>query len=228
MTPPLLYPRLEPPWLIAELGTSLRVLSFAPYRSGFVMADRIVWRELRNADLPVDLAVSDWVTAEMTEAGHAEAVGMLTSRDVTKFQRKETRVESARVAAIATVGLGNAERIGTRTPRDWSFERYGTINIAVQIAEGLTEAAQIEALSIATQARTAAVVDAGLRLPHGPVTGTGTDCIAIAAPKGDTAYAGLHTALGEAIGAAVYQTVATGAAVWIKENPEMMRNVFGA
>ena len=42
MTPPLLYPRLEPPWLIAELGTSLRVLSFAPYRSGFVMAARNV------------------------------------------------------------------------------------------------------------------------------------------------------------------------------------------
>lgn len=223
----MLTPTLTRPWLVADLGAPMRVLSFAPYRPGFVTAHHIVWRELRNADLPPEVCVSDWISSEMAKAGHAEAVGMLTSRNVTKFQRAEAEVDGTRVAAIATVGLGNAERIGSRTPRDWGVEQFGTINIAVQLSEAVTETAQIEALSIAAQARTAAVMEAGLSFPHGPVTGTGTDCLALAAPDGAQEYAGLHTALGEAIGAAVYTAVAQGAAVWVAENPEMMRKVFG-
>ncbi|WP_417278200.1 adenosylcobinamide amidohydrolase [Celeribacter sp.] len=223
----MLTPTLTRPWLVADLGAPMRVLSFAPYRPGFVTAKHIVWRELRNADLPPTVCVSDWISSEMAKAGHAEAVGMLTSRNVTKFQRAEAEVEGIRVAAIATVGLGNAERIGSRTPRDWGVEQFGTINIAVQLSEAVTETAQIEALTIAAQARTVAVMEAGLRFPHGPVTGTGTDCLALAAPPGDQAYAGLHTALGEAIGAAVYRAVSQGAAGWVSENPVMMRTVFG-
>jgi Uncharacterized conserved protein len=222
-----LRPHLERPWLIADLGAPMRVLSFAPYRPGFVTARHIVWRELKNADLPVGLEVDDWIGPEMARAGHVDAVGLLTSRNITKFKRSEATVEDARVAALATVGLGNAERIGARTPRDWAVESYGTINIAVQTDTPLIEAAQIEALTIAAQARTAAVMEAGLRFTGGPVTGTGTDCIALAAPAGSGAYAGLHTALGEAIGRAVYNAVAEGAAEWVRENPVMMRKVFG-
>jgi len=226
--PALLRPTLAPPWLVADLGAELRVLSFAPHRPGFVRARRIVWRALRNADLTPELDVGTWVAAEMAGAGHAAAVGLLTSRDVARFVRVETCVEGHRVAALATVGLGNAERVGHRQHRSPEAEGYGTINIAVQLATGLSEAAQIEALTIATQARTAAVSEAGLRFAQGTVTGTGTDCIAIAAPEGREAYAGLHTALGEALGAAVFRAVAEGAADWVAENPEMMRKVFGA
>jgi adenosylcobinamide amidohydrolase len=48
------------------------------------------------------------------------------------------------------------------------------------------------------------------------VTGTGTDCIVVAAPQtGDPAnFAGLHTAIGEAVGAAVYRVIRDGIAVW--------------
>jgi adenosylcobinamide amidohydrolase len=73
----------------------------------------------------------------------------------------------------------------------------------------------IEALSIATQARTAAVMDVNLMLPTGRATGTGTDCIAVAARPGPALYAGLHTDIGEALGAAVYQATMTGARDWI-------------
>lgn len=219
---------LARPWLVADLGAELRVLSFAPHRPGFVRARRIVWRELRNADLTPELDVDAWIGAEMAQNGHAQAVGLLTSRDVTRFVRTEACVEGHRVAALATVGLGNAERVGHRQHRSPEAEGYGTINVAVQLATGLSEAAQIEALTIATQARTAAVIEAGLRFGQGAVTGTGTDCIAIAAPEGREAYAGLHTALGEALGAAVFRAVAEGAADWVAENPAMMRAVFGA
>lgn len=51
------------------------------------------------------------------------------------------------------------------------------------------------------------------------VTGTGTDCIVIAAPRGEdrASFAGLHTALGEAVGKAVYNATADGVKTWRKD-----------
>jgi adenosylcobinamide amidohydrolase len=77
-------------------------------------------------------------------------------------------------------------------------------------------AARLEALSIATEARTAEVMASGLRLPTGLATGTGTDCIAIAAPEGAARYAGLHTEIGEAVGRAVRYAVAQGVGLWMQ------------
>ncbi|MFN3723416.1 MAG: adenosylcobinamide amidohydrolase [Paracoccaceae bacterium] len=212
---------LNRPWLVADLGVPRRVLSFAPYRSGFVTARHVVWREVRDADLTVDLDVADWFSRDLARQGHAAAVGLLTSRDVGRFVRTQAEVEGQRVACLATVGLGNAEAVGSRRAVNgvgWSTD-YGTINLLVQIAAGLTEAAQIEALTIVAQARTAAVMACGLRLPDGrQATGTGTDCIAIAADPGPITFAGLHTAVGEAVGRAVHDAVATGAADWVAEN----------
>ncbi|MEO1272728.1 MAG: adenosylcobinamide amidohydrolase, partial [Myxococcota bacterium] len=48
-------------------------------------------------------------------------------------------------------------------------------------------------------------------------TGTGTDCIVLAAPPGHAVYAGLHTAVGEAVGRAVYDAVAAGVRGWMAE-----------
>jgi adenosylcobinamide amidohydrolase len=54
-------------------------------------------------------------------------------------------------------------------------------------------------------------------LRHGPATGTGTDCIAVAAPAGSCTYAGLHTDIGEAVGTAVYRATLAGARDWMDE-----------
>ncbi len=116
---------------------------------------------------------------------------------------------------LATVGLSNAERIGTRMDR--SGKDWGTINVALHLDLPLSEAALLELMSITTQARTAAVMEARLDLPTGRATGTGTDCIAVAAPAGDTAFAGLHTPQGEAAGRAVHAAVRRGAQVWMEK-----------
>ena len=212
---------LERPWLRADLGASRRVLSFAPHRSGFVTARHVIWREVRDADLTCDLDAADWFANELARHDWGNAVGLLTSRDVTRYVLENADAEGEQVSCLATVGLGNAEAIGSRRAVNgigWSTG-YGTINLLVQINAGLTEAAQIEAMTIATQARTAAVIDCSLRLPDGSrATGTGTDCIAIAANPGPVAFAGLHTALGEAIGRAVFTAVSKGAADWVAEN----------
>ncbi|MET4102156.1 adenosylcobinamide amidohydrolase [Roseovarius sp. MBR-78] len=200
------------PWLTLDLGADMPVLSWAVNRPGLVRARRILWREVRNADLPEDLDVEAWLDAELAARGASDAVCFLTSCNIAQVTEATASVDGIRARAVATVGLTNAESVGTRLPAE--AHGWGTINIALHLSEGLTEAARIEALSIITQARTAAILAAGIALPTGPATGTGTDCIALAAPEGATRYAGLHTAVGEAVGRAVLDAVARGVALW--------------
>ncbi|WP_096785236.1 adenosylcobinamide amidohydrolase [Rhodobacter sp. CZR27] len=204
---------LRRPWLLAQLPGPMRVLSWAPHRPGLIMADRIVWREVRDADLGPEFDAEDWLAAQLARCGLADAVGLLTSRDLSAYRLSAAEAEGVRASCLATVGLGNAESVGRRIS---SARVAGTINLLVVAEAGLTEAAQLEALSIAAEARTAAVMEAGLVLPTGPATGTGTDCIALACRPGPMRYAGLHTAVGEAIGAAVRTAVLDGARDWCR------------
>jgi adenosylcobinamide amidohydrolase len=205
-------PTLDHPWLELDLGREMGVLSWAVNRPGLVRARRILWREVRNADLPEDLDVEAWLARELAARGASDAVCFLTSCDIAQVCEARAEAEGLHARAVATVGLSNGESVGHRLPPE--RHGWGTINIAVQIEAGLSEGARLEALSIATQARTAALMGAGLHLPTGPLTGTGTDCIAIAAPEGDLRYGGLHTALGEVVGRAVLDAVARGVTLW--------------
>ena len=207
---------LDRPWLTFDLGAPCQVLSWAVNRPGRVTADRILWREVRNADLPADMDVTGWLTRDLTARGEADAVAFLTSRNVERFTQAQAQVGGVIVHALATVGLSNGERVGARV--DYSGRDWGTINVALHISDGLTEAALLEAMSIAVQARTAAVMDADFTLPTGRTTGTGTDCVAVAAPEGGACYAGLHTDIGEAVGRAVYDAIQTGTRDWIIED----------
>jgi adenosylcobinamide amidohydrolase len=217
---------LDAPWLEFDLGGDMQVLSWAINRPGMVTARRILWREVRNADLPPDLDVERWLHAALNARASLDAVTFLTSRDIAYHHVVNAQVEDISACAVATVGLSNAERIGHRMDR--TGQNWGTINVALRLVAGqgaepgtaqgvgLTEAAMIEALSIAASARTAAVMEVGLELPEGRATGTGTDCIAVAARHGDVAYAGTHTALGEAAGRVVYDAVLAGATEWVQ------------
>lgn len=203
---------LDRPWLTFDLGAPCRVLSWALHRPGFVDASAITWREVRNADLPADFDVAAWMPAEFAARGAGDHVGFLTSRDVTAFVETRAEVEDVVARCVATTGLSNAEAIGTRLDR--SGKDWGTINIAVHVSCPLAEVALLEMLSLAASARTAAVLSVAHDLPTGRSTGTGTDCIAVAAPDGDALYAGMHTAVGEAVGRAVFDAVAQGAREW--------------
>ncbi|HHX88388.1 MAG TPA: adenosylcobinamide amidohydrolase [Paracoccus sp.] len=216
---------LSSPWLEYDLGAPHQVLSWSVNRPGYHIARRVLWRELRNADLPPDLDVRAWLAQELAARGAEDAVCLLTSRRIDRHVRRDAREGAVRAQALATVGLSNAERVGQRmdrSGRDWNLDpgsTYGTINIAVRLDHPLSQTGLLEALSIATQARTAAIIDSGHTLPHGPATvsatGTGTDCIAVAAPEGADDYAGLHTDTGAALGRAVYAAVLQGALDWI-------------
>jgi adenosylcobinamide amidohydrolase len=208
---------LDRPWLVATLPRRMRVLSWAPVNPGFVTTRRILWREVRNADLTPGFDAEAWLAAAMAARGDGAAVGMMTSRDIGGWRAAGAVAGSTAAHAVATVGLSNAEAVGTRRP--WHAAEgpgsLGTINVAVALGAGLTEAAQVEAMTVAAAARTAAVLAAGIRLPTGLATGTGTDCIALACDSGAGRHAGLHTEAGEAVGAAVRAAVADGVADWL-------------
>ncbi|MDF3606798.1 adenosylcobinamide amidohydrolase [Paracoccus sp. DMF-8] len=202
------------PWLIADLGGPMRVLSFAPHRPGFVTAERILWREVRNSDLTPDLDAEGWLAHQVTALDGPPAVAMMTSRAVARFRQ----ASAGSVSCTATVGLGNAERVGHRRAlHDHDLPAYGTINIALRLDAGLTDRAMIEALTIAAEARTAAIIQIGMAISTGTATGTGTDCIALAARPGTADYAGLHTELGEWIGRATHDSVLAAARDWMRE-----------
>ncbi|MCE8007856.1 adenosylcobinamide amidohydrolase [Aestuariivita sp.] len=204
---------LDHPWLTLDLGAPQRILSWSLNRPGFVDAQQILWREVRNADLPQDFDVAGWLCRELAARGASEAVTMLTSRDLDAYEVAQATLDGVTAHCVATVGLSNAERIGTRLDR--SGHDWGTINIALCVDQPLADAARVELVSIAAQARTVAVAGIGHDLPTGRATGTGTDCIAIAAPAGALAFAGMHTPVGEAAGRAVHSAVQAGARIWM-------------
>jgi len=211
-------PALDAPWLRFDLGQQMQVLSWSINRPGFVSSSQILWREVRNADLPPGMDVRQWLARELENLDCKDAVVLLTSRRIACFEARTARVGTVQAQAVATVGLSNGERVGQRV--DYGGRDWGTINVAVRISAGLSRTGLLEAMSIVVQARTAAVMEAQIDLPTGRATGTGTDCVAVAAPTGTTDFTGLHTDIGEAVGRAVYDAVAAGAAAWIKEQRE--------
>ena len=210
---------LNRPWLGFDLGETMQVLSWAINRPGVVCARRILWREVRNADLPQDLDVDAWLEGELRGYEALDAVTFLTSRDIRFYTESTAKAGDVQAHAVTTVGFSNAERVGHRIDR--SGKDWGTINVALRLNTGLTEPALLEVMSIAVQARTAAVMDAQMPLAPGIATGTGTDCVAVAAPKGHARFAGLHTEIGEATGRAVYSAIQEGAHQWMASNREM-------
>ncbi|MCR8547371.1 adenosylcobinamide amidohydrolase [Salipiger sp. P9] len=226
---------LSPPWLSLDLGQDMPVLSWAPHKGGLTRARRILWREVRNADLTEALDVTDWLRRELGAISATDAVCFLTSRKLSAAIMREHTEGGITAKAVVTAGLSNAERIGTRLPQTW--KDWGTINIAVTLSTPLTLPARIEALSLVAEARTTAVIDAQVTLPSGTATGTGTDCIAVAAPDAaqthvapdaaqahaerdsanPTAYAGKHTDAGHAIGRAVYDATRAAVQDWLRD-----------
>ncbi len=171
------------PWLVARFPRPQSMLSWALARPGFQSATEAAWLEVSEADLPIGLDPHALLARRMAEAGLNGAVAMMTSRDVRRHHLADAASGSVRARCLATVGLANAARVGD--PPAAAAAGFGTINLLVAASIPLTAAALVEALSVAAQARTAAVMELGHRPRGALATGTGTDCIVVAAPEGD-------------------------------------------
>lgn len=155
----------------------------------------------------------------LAAAGCSHAVGLMTSRNLDNVHTATHTAGDVRADAVATVGLSNALRIGD--PPGFA-PPAGTINILVRTSVGLTVSALVEAIAMVAEARTAAVREAGWPSSRSgaPSTGTGTDCIVVAAPLQvpEALWCGKHTDAGSAIGAAALAAVADGVSRWLAQH----------
>ena len=213
--------------LVVPLGAPHDVLSWAIVNGGRRVASDVVWREVVRGELgpevdPVALPAA-LLRRALAEARLPDAVGLLTARDVRSFDTAEA-VDAGdadlHARCVATVGLANALAAGNPP----GAAHPGTINLCVQVSTPLGEEALLEALALAAEARTAAMLEARLPSPLSgrPASGTGTDCIVVAAPVAPAstarlAYAGKHTRVGSLLGAAVRDAVSRGIARWLEE-----------
>lgn len=210
-----------PPFLTVRFAAPQRTLGWSLLHPGFAEVSDVVWVEVRNRDLGLSIDPLDFLKVRLAEAGREKALAFMTSRDIRQHHLSTRRAEDVEATCLTTVGLSNAERVGARKMR---APHAGTINTLVHVSVALTDGAMVEALSIVAQARTAAIIDSQDVEPGAAVTGTGTDCIVIASPLAGPrrAYAGLHTAIGEAIGGAVYDATLRGAKQWAEDFGAML------
>jgi adenosylcobinamide amidohydrolase len=209
--------------LVVRFDEPQRTLSWAVCGGGLGRASAVVWRHVQEHELEPPIDPAALLMCELGDAGLGGAVGLLTARDLSRFELETLSADGMTAHALATVGLGNALAVGDAP----GPLRVGTINVLVQVSQPLGDAALAEALALASEAKTAAVLEAAVpsRRSDRLATGTGTDCLVIAAPEGGVAerWVGKHTLLGALIGGAVRKAVARGAARWLLEQPRTAR-----
>src|SRR5678815_99804 len=167
-------------WMTVRFSSPFRCVSWAVVNGGVVLSDVVAWRFLALNEIEHFDDVRAWFRERLREDDLERAVGLLTSRRLHRY------VESGddECHVVATVGLSNALAAGDPVV---AAARAGTINILCAVAAPLTAEASLEALALAAEARTAAMLEAQVssRASGRLASGTGTDCIVIAHPQGE-------------------------------------------
>jgi adenosylcobinamide amidohydrolase len=165
-----------------------------------------------NAQVPASYSRTD-PAVHVTElaAGlglSGEGVGLLTAASVADA----VQCGDEGVRAAVTVGLRvptwAAASAGAADGELAAAWRPGTINIIVSVPVPLCDAAYVNAVMTATEAKTQALLEAGIR-----ATGTASDAICIAAPAAGEPedFAGPRSLWGARIARAVHSAVHAGA-----------------
>lgn len=214
-TAPALEIHQDGPWLTAHFPVHQRMLSWAIVGGGRHRTRDVAWLQIRDGDLRPPLDAREFLHQRLHERGLGDAVGLMTSASVAAYTDEYVRWGAFSARCIATVGMGNALRAGDPPG---TAARIGTINLLCAIDHPLGEDAHLEAMALAAEARALAVREANIPSTRSgePSSGTGTDCIVIAAPDcdGGARYAGKHTELGHVLGASVFAAVSQGLARW--------------
>ncbi|MGW2177610.1 adenosylcobinamide amidohydrolase [Streptomyces sp. NPDC001732] len=191
--------------LVWRLGPGWRVCSSAVLGGGIGPREWIL-----NAQVPGGYPRLD-PDRHLAEIAAAERLtgpgaGLMTAADVTAY----TRASDGDVTATATCGLGvrgwaAAPAEGTPGPPP-----PGTVNIVVTLPVPLSDAALVNAVATATEAKVQALLDAGL-----DCSGTPTDAVCVAAPAPGPhdaePFAGPRSRWGARLARAVHAAVLDGA-----------------
>ena len=196
---------LDLPMALWRPGPGYRMISTGVLGGGLGLREWVL-----NAQVPAAYARTDPAAHLRELAGGlgltGPGVGLLTAARVTDLVQREDEG----VHAAATVGL----RVPTwaaappgRCDPDLA-PVPGTINVIVCVPVPLADAALVNAVLTATEAKVQAVLEAGF-----PGTGTATDAVCIAAPDGTPGedFTGPRSAWGARIARAVHTAVRAGA-----------------
>jgi adenosylcobinamide amidohydrolase len=129
-------------------------------------------------------------------------VGMLTAADV----RRPCMSVDGGVEVAATVGIGHPTWAAA-PPEARPASLVGTINVVVLVPERLSDAALVNAVATATEAKAQALWDR-----HLAATGTATDAVCIACPDDGQphAFGGPRSRWGSRVARAVHAAVTAG------------------
>ena len=140
-------------------------------------------------------------------------VGLITGLDHDRLQVATYAEGETTVAALATVGLTHLSAPGRHQVVYTGDAEVGTINQVILVNARLAPTAAVRAATLATEAKTLALFEAGVKTEGGsPATGTSMDTMVVASTgRGPfSRYAGTSTLVGHLIGLAVYEAVAAG------------------
>lgn len=211
LTEPTLTTRVEDerdvPLLYWRARRPLRVISSGPLGGGIGPRSWLI-----NATVPMSYHRDD-PDAHLAELADrlgldGPGVGLLTGVDVADvISRTDTGVR-----VWATVGLGTpvraaepaVDRAGPATSAPADVERVGTVNIIVLVPARLSDAALVNAVATATEAKAQAIGELGLT-----ATGTPTDAVTICCPADGPvdAYGGPRSRWGAPLARAVHAAV---------------------
>ncbi|HIA45888.1 MAG TPA: hypothetical protein EYN95_09010 [Methylococcaceae bacterium] len=132
----------------------------------------------------------------------------LTAASMNSLSIVKRQLHNEYVAVITTAGFSNARAAGDRAEYrniESVVEKIGTINTIILTSAKLSDAAKLEALIIATEAKVTVIYELKIKsqVSNAMATGTGTDACALVSNlggKATVAYSGKHTLLGETIG----------------------------
>ena len=156
-----------------------------------------------------------------------DVVAMMTAVSVTHTVLSCGNQKELVVAALCTAGVGNPGVAGVSVCKLQSNIQPGTINIILLIDGNLSDAAMVNAVIRATEAKTRALFKAKISLSNGEqITGTTSDAMVVSCTgRGKTLYyAGTATDLGYLIGQTVYNALSQGVAAYLLCSKELELN----
>lgn len=195
--------------VIIESPIQFKTLSSAVIGAGFSWESTFVNRHVDknyNCDDPQG-EFKTFLTSRNIDP--SETVGMMTAAKLEDASFVHKTEDEFSVFVMVTAGLSNAVDVSRSYYQHKQENKVGTINIWVFIEGNLKEAAFVQGMMTATEAKVKALHDEEVRDPitQTIATGTSTDSIMIAATQtgSDYPYAGTITSLGKTIGLAVYE-----------------------
>lgn len=201
-----------------------KVLSSAILNGGVTTAKHILNKRVPKQGEYAESPRASLLNYVKQQAWDGGCIGMMTAASMESLRVASESEQGIELSVLVTAGLSNARRIGDYAEyRNMlsSPQEVGTINLIVVTSAVMTDAALAEAAMIATEAKVAALYDAGVKSPISQkvATGTGTDTVAIACCVGqeNIQYCGKHVLFGEMLGRLAYQAVMSSIS-WDVEN----------